>query len=626
MSSPIRKKWLKAILANLKSAVILMNPDGVVVSCSPSVENILGFAPDDLIGSSVFALCPDDPDLLHDMVSNNLSSKKVRVKCLDFFNKKRDTEMTLTKFDQDSGLEGVMLEIRDISTQVEAEDRFRLAFETSPDAIAITTLGDGIYVDINQGFVSMSGYEKDEIVGQSSLEVHIWPDDTERDKLIVPLQRDGKVVNQEITYKTKTGQLKPGLISANYIEIAGKTHIISITKDIDALKQAEEKRFQLEKELHQVQKLEAIGRLAGGIAHDFNNLLTVILGNVDLGKRQLESHQHGAAAFSAIEDAAKRASLLTSQLLAFSRKQDLDNHIVNLRELWQGARPLLKNSLREDIHLTCQIDPDLWQIISAPTQIELVLLNLFVNAKDAMPGGGSLHIEMKNKTCTSSVCHTCGMSYSGRGVQISVEDNGVGMDKDTLQRIFEPFFTTKDLHRGTGLGLSTVFGIVKKAKGHIQVHSQKGKGTRFEIWLPATDSTEQIHSELMKEEKNLEGTALIWVIEDDPMVRETTCHILRQAGYEVRVASRPNVAKQWVDHAFDSPELVLCDVIMPEMKGPELIDFFKQKGFHFRVLYVSGYPHDMIHGERLLQPCDTLLPKPFSSQNLLEAVHTNIYG
>ncbi len=364
-------------------------------------------------------------------------------------------------------------------------------------------------------------------------------------------------------------------------------------------------------QLRQSQKMDAVGQLAGGVAHDFNNLLTVINGYSDLGLRRMPPTDPLRRHLVEIKKAGERAASLTRQLLAFSRKQVFQEKVVDLNSIVADMDKMLQRLIGEDIDLVSLLEPSLCQIKADPGQIEQVLLNLAVNARDAMPRGGKLTIETCHADLTEAYVKSHLNAKPGRFLMLAISDTGVGMDADTQQRIFEPFFTTKELGKGTGLGLSTVYGIVKQSGGNIWVYSEPGKGTTFKIYLPIAEEVANAEANTNPVEIP-QGQGTILVVEDEESVRELAGEILEASGYRVLNAANANEALRVCGEHIGSIELMITDVVMPQMGGRQLAEHVVLTRPETRVLYMSGYTDDAIVRHGILNDHVSFLQKPFT--------------
>jgi len=373
-----------------------------------------------------------------------------------------------------------------------------------------------------------------------------------------------------------------------------------------------------------VQRMEAVGRLAGGIAHDFNNLLTVIGSYSDLALRKLDGEPVVARYVEQIRKASASAATLTRQLLAFSRRQVLQPRVVILNEIVEEIGFMVQSLLGARIELQLRLDPELGKIEADPMQLQQVLLNLIVNAKDAMPDGGLLNLETRNFEFDARGVGQFPDLMPGAYVQLTVADTGIGMDEQTLSRIYEPFFTTKPKGRGTGLGLPTVYGIVQQSHGHIAVSSEVGKGTTFHIYLPRVDKEAEAERKAEEAANMLRGVETVLLVEDEHGVRELASTILREAGYQLLIAATPEEALELEDRYDGTIDLLLTDVIMPRMTGREVAVRIGRRRPQTAVVYMSGYTEDVMAFQQLLDIGAYLIEKPFYPNDLLRMVRRAI--
>ena len=407
------------------------------------------------------------------------------------------------------------------------------------------------------------------------------------------------------------------------LEPRGEDEVAQVTRAFDrmrsTLKTNESQKQQLEHELRQAHKMEAVGRLAGGVAHDFNNLLTVIKGHTDLIVDQLEQGNSLRGSAIQIQKAADRAASLTRQLLAFCRMQMLQPKVLDLNKLVSEMCSLLKRLVREDTSFTFRAGDSLGRVKADPGQIEQVIMNLTVNACDAMPQGGSLTIETSTVTVDDEHARTRPPMAAGRYVLLAVVDTGHGMDAKTKARIFEPFFTTKEKGKGTGLGLATVYGVVKQSGGFVWVESEPGKGARFEVYLPVVNEPE----EGPKQEETIvtptQRSEVVLIVEDEEGVRELACEFLKSAGYSVLTASDGKEALAMVERSKAQIHVLVTDVVMPNMRGPELAKRLKKRSADLKVVYMSGYLEYSRESGEFLEG-SFFLQKPFSRDTLIQKI------
>jgi signal transduction histidine kinase/CheY-like chemotaxis protein len=388
-------------------------------------------------------------------------------------------------------------------------------------------------------------------------------------------------------------------------------------------------RREAETQVRQLQKMEAVGQLTGGIAHDFNNMLAIIIGSLDMARRRLADAQYAAVAkyIGNANDGAQRAAVLTSRLLAFSRKQPLEPKVFDANKLVGGMSELLRGTIGEQIAVETVLAGGLWRSYADPAQVETVLLNLAVNARDAMPGGGKLTIETANTYLDERYAAGHSEVSPGQYVMLSVTDTGVGMPPEVVERAFEPFFSTKGAGRGTGLGLSQVFGFVKQSGGHVKIYSEAGEGTTVKVYLPryvgpaAAVEMESADGEMPRGD----SSEVILVVEDDPKVKQMSIDALRELGYVVIHAQSPSEAMEKFK-AQPHIALLFSDIVMPEMTGRELAERMTAMRPDLKVLFTTGYTQNAIVHHGIVDPGTAFLPKPFTLDQLARKVRAVIDG
>jgi two-component system, cell cycle sensor histidine kinase and response regulator CckA len=415
------------------------------------------------------------------------------------------------------------------------------------------------------------------------------------------IARDGHVAAVEVTSTVKFDD------NGNPVGLRG------VTMDVTA-------KAKLEERLQEAQRMESIGRLAGGVAHDFNNLLTVINGYADMSLLDADPQDPVYVTLTEIRRAGQRAAELTNQLLALSRRQLLQPRSFSLNTLIEDGAKTLQRLLGEDIEVVWIGDPELGQVKADPGQMNQVILNLAINARDAMPRGGTLTLETRNTSLDESYANMHLSLEPGAYVMLGISDTGHGMDAETLSRVFEPFFTTKEVGRGTGLGLATVYGIIKQSGGSIWVYSEPGHGTTFKIYLPRVDEPVSQSEDKPVEHGGLRGSEAVLVVEDDESVRKLTCTALRKYGYEIIEAANAGEALLACEKRDRTLRLMITDVVMPQMSGRELADRLRQLRPEMKVLYMSGYTDDAIVRHGLLDPAVFFLQKPFTPSALAQKV------
>jgi PAS domain S-box-containing protein len=479
------------------------------------------------------------------------------------------------------------------------------------DALFLADEGGGI-VEANGRAAEMFGYGPDELLGQSLFALRDdggGPGSKPRaDEPAAP--GEGRVF--EASARRKDGSSFPVEVSARAIVIDGRRFYHEVIRDVA-------ERRQLEASLRQAQRMEAIGRLAGGIAHDFNNILTVIIAYAE-GCLDAALEPSVRDDITQIHQAGRRAARLTSQLLAFSRRQMMRAVSIDVNDVVRGCRPMLSRIIGADVEFETSLDPRTPNVIADPSQVEQILMNLVVNARDAMPNGGRLTIETSPVELDEAFVEQHHGSRTGRHALISVSDSGVGMDDATTARVFEPFFTTKPPGQGTGLGLAMVYGIVKQSSGSVWVYSTPGQGTSIRIYLPATDTPAAVLAE-SGEPARTTGTERILLVEDEEAVRQVFERLLREAGYTVAVAEDGQQALAAVERADAPFDLLLTDMVMPGVNGRDLARTLRARQPGLRVLLMSGYAESAITiNQGLLAPGDRFLSKPATTEELRRTV------
>jgi PAS domain S-box-containing protein len=507
-----------------------------------------------------------------------------------------------------------------------SEERFRLAYATSPDAININRMSDGLYVDINDGFTQLTGFTREDVSGKTSLDINIWCNPADRRELIDRLQKTGACENLEAQFRRKDGSVTTALMSARIIHLQDVPHILSITRDISERKRADKEKAKLQDQLLQSQKMESIGRLAGGVAHDFNNMLGVILGHVEMAMEGADPARPLYGNLEEIRKAAHRSTELTRQLLAFARKQTVSPRVLDLNETIEAALRMLRRLIGEDIQLAWLPGKGAWPVRVDPTQIDQILANLSVNSRDAIAGVGHLTIETRNIHCDEAYCAGHPGLVPGDYVLLAVSDDGCGMDHEIQSKLFEPFFTTKEVGKGTGLGLATVYGIVKQNSGFIEVDSEPDQGPTVKICLPRhIGKVERARME-GPQEPAMPGHETILIVEDEPALLELGSSMLAKLGYRVLAAATPGEAIRVAEAYPGEIHLLLTDVVMPEMNGRELAKKMLALYPGMGRLFMSGYTDDVIAHHGVLDEAVHFLQKPFSRTTLSAKVREALNG
>ncbi|WP_458776285.1 response regulator [Desulforhopalus sp. 52FAK] len=500
-----------------------------------------------------------------------------------------------------------------------SESRFRELAEMLPEAVIEVDLNFMVnYVNVRA--VELFGYSEFEFLTHFNILELVDEDQRELASLALtePSETSG---DKPIEYRAlrKNGEGFPVLLHCAVVKDNGlPVGYRSVIVDITKIKQANEERARLEEQYHQAQKVESIGRLAGGVAHDLNNLLTPVLGYGQLMYNDFDETDKRKGYLEQMMRASERARDLVGQLLAFSRKQTLQYQPLNVNNVIERFSKLLRRTIREDIELIFKLDDGLKTVEADMGQIEQVLMNLSVNAADAMPGGGSLTFETAMVDCHEDMVR-CGLNSANKHMVLMVRDTGCGMEGDLLDHIFEPFFSTKG-DKGTGLGLATVYGIVSQHGGHTKVESEVGNGTTFKIFLPVVDMVKAKAQDSSKELKSFNGSEEIMLVEDDLVVKEMVEELLGQLGYTIRaVGNAPDALKILEKETVD---LLLTDVILPGLNGKELFVYARSLHPELKVLYMSGYADEIIGEGGVLDDDVAFIQKPFTIDTLAAKVRT----
>ncbi|HEV8431294.1 MAG TPA: PAS domain S-box protein [Pyrinomonadaceae bacterium] len=508
----------------------------------------------------------------------------------------------------------------------QSEERYRDYFENAKDAIYVHDL-NGRYIMVNKAGEELIGYSRDEIMKMRISDV---VPRTYLDQIHARLKEkltDHSLTIYEVEAIRKDGSRVPIEVSSRLIYENGVPAAVQgSARDITERKRAEEALRASQLQLQQSQKLEAIGQLAGGVAHDFNNLLTAILGYTDLSLRRIGLESPIRRNLEETKKAAERAASLVRQLLAFSRKQILEPKVLDLNHVVEDMHKMLTRLIGENIRLATRLETELGSVKADPCQVEQIILNLVVNARDAMPRGGKVTIETANVSIDKQTALKHVSVKPGDYVMLTVSDTGSGMDQETQARIFEPFFTTKEVGKGTGLGLSTVYGIVKQSGGNIWVYSEAGMGTVFKVYLPRIDAVSGTIEKLAPETTTLRGSGTVLLVEDEDIVRGLTRKILMQAGYNVLDAKGGEEAIRLCRTHVGPIDLLLTDVVMPEISGKEVADRLKELRPQIRVLFMSGYTDEAIVEHGVLDANVEFIQKPFTWVRLTKKVRDVLNG
>ncbi len=635
-------------LETLPDAVVAVDRDGTIIQVNSQAQELFGYLRDELIGQKVEVLVPESYRRQHHHHRQNFAAapKTRRMGAdLDLYGRRRNgsefpVEISLSPVSTENGT-FVLSAIRDISDRKRIAEELRRANEelhrrtaeqlgeyrsrlasiidSSDDAIIGKDL-DGIITSWNKGAERIYGYTPEEAVGKhiSFLVPSERPD--EIPGILRKIAQGETIQHYESARVTKDGRRLDVSISVSPLRDA-KGDIVgasAIARDITAQKRAES-------QLRQSQKMEAIGRLAGGVAHDFNNVLAIVNACTEFLRDRIDPEAGPAHYIENIKNATERGALLTRQLLAFSRTPEIQPRVLDLNERLKDIGKLLRPLMGDDVEILIVSKSPAAVVEADPGQLDQVMVNLAVNARDAMPNGGKFILETRATRFDEAFAEQHQNMAAGKYVVLAVSDTGNGMDEATVSRIFEPFFTTKEVGKGTGLGLATVYGIVKQSAGHILVYSELGHGTTFKIYLPCADHKIGIESkpELEIVAPKRQGTTIL-LVEDDEIMRSLTRQVLQEHGYTVFDADDGKSALDWVESHPGQIDLLLTDVVMRRMSGPELVERLSASHPNLQVIYMSGYTGELIAEREVLKRGVTLLEKPFTRTALLNTIHTTL--
>ena len=632
-------------LAAIPDAVVAVDQQGTIIQINPQTEDLFGYTRDELLGRKIELLVPERYRQDHTQYRDGFAAQPQTRRMgagLDLYGRRYDgtefpVEISLSPVSTASGLV-VLSAIRDISDRKRIEQDLRRAHEeldrrtareigeyrgrlasiidSSEDSIISKDL-NGIILSWNQGAEKLYGYTAEEAIGENISLIVPQDHPNEIPRILEKVRRGESVEHYESLRVTKDGRQLDVSIRISPIRDAAGNPVgaSAITRDITVQKRAEE-------HLRQAQKMDAIGRLAGGLAHDFNNILGIVTACTELLKSHIAAADESAEYLANIRKAVDRGSGLTRQLLAFSKKHKVQLQMLDLNERLKETVRMLRPLMGDDVEIVV-LPRTTSAIIEADLgQLDQILINLAVNARDAMARGGKFILETSNVDLDDLYSSQHPSVEPGPYVRLTASDNGSGMDEATVARVFEPFFTTKEMGKGTGLGLATVYGIVQQSGGHIQVYSELGKGTTFRIYFP--NAEHKLGESSAKEAETVpavRAAATILLVEDDEIMRKMTKKLLQEYGYRVVEAADAKAAMDWVNSHENGIDLLLTDVVMRGLSGPELAVRLSESHPGMKVVFMSGYTGELIANQQNLDRSITLLEKPFTRATLLNALH-----
>ena len=627
---------LASILQRTPDVIYRLDREGRITFVNEAVRRY-GYDPPRMVGARLLDYVhPEDRDLAKYRVderrTGDRSTKTLEIRLLTSWGSERVAEYTAVPVQQAPvfllqaeglyesgtgpehyiGTQGIARDITDRKRAEEAlkksEEKYSKVFRAAPAGFAVASLNEARFLDVNEEFERIYGFSRDELIGRSAFDIRLWFDPVEREHIINLLSRGEPIKDLEVKTRTKNGDVRTVRYNGQLIDIEGTACLISAVADIT-------ERKGLESQLQQAQKLQAVGRLAGGIAHDFNNMLAVILGQAEIASRDLAPANPLFESVHEIRKAAERSAELTRQLLVFARQQDIVPQSLDLNQAISERLGMLRRLIGENVAVKWNPSPDLWPVTMDLTQVDQLLINLSVNARDAIPDVGTLTIATENRLREGVLPQHARGESQGEWVLLTVTDTGTGMNGETLAHLFEPFFTTKEVGKGTGMGLATVYGIVQHSGGWIEVESELAKGTTFRLFLPrareaATNRPEADKAQLAG------GLETVLVVEDEPAILKIIRTTLQRLGYAVLEAGSAKDALALADQYKGPLHLLLTDIVMPEMNGRDLYERITVSHSGIRAIFMSGYSEDVFprsdNGKRDV----SFLQKPFSMQQL----------
>jgi PAS domain S-box-containing protein len=502
---------------------------------------------------------------------------------------------------------------------LESEEKFRLAISTSPDAISIANFKDGLFVEINDAFCDLFGYTREEVLNSTSSELKLWSNPQDRSQLVGIVAEHGFCRNLEAIFSRKDGRLVTCLISAGLMEQNGVSQLILITRDITSRVLAFKEKQELQKQLFESQKMSALGTLVGGIAHDFNNMLQSIMGYSEILIMDKVPGSAGYRELETIIQTSRGGADLVKKLLAFAEQAPGYPTKIEVNHIISELKPLITHTLSSAINIETDLTENPTTILADPSHLEQIVMNVVINASEAMPNGGRVRIATRQKTLDEAYCKTHRGVKPGKYIRLSISDNGHGMDSETLARIFEPFFSTKQRGslRGTGMGLSVVKGIAQQYGGHITCDSETGKGTAVRVYFPALDAPAPAPKSALSP-KQKESSGFILLVEDNNLQARIESRFLESVGLRVIVAPTGEEALKIFEKQKDEISLVILDLILPGISGKDcLVEFIRMQPT-VKVIVASGFTPDDQQSQELNPYIKGFLRKPFNAAQLIE--------
>jgi PAS domain S-box-containing protein len=623
--------FMQALIEAIPNPIFYKDADLLFLGCNAAYEKEIGLRREQIIGKTVFDLFPEDLAIIYNRSDRDVlddPNPRIYESQVEMISgERRDVRFHKGIFRNPDGTSGGIIGVAEDITERkqaeealrESEERFRTLVDCAPEGIFVQS--DGRFLFLNRAMVALLGADSPEKLLGSAIMARIAPEYHEAVAGRIRQQAEGKPSPpMEQEYLRLDGTRIPVETSAVAVRFQDRDAHLVFVHDRTAQKKAEAERENLQLQLSQAQKMESVGRLAGGVAHDFNNMLGIIIGNAELAAMEITPD---SSLFSCIQDilkAGKGAADTVRQLLAFARKQTISPRILNLNDLIPGMLKMLGRLIGENIDLRWFPGEDVGSVLLDPTQVNQVLANLVVNSRDAISNTGTITLETADVVLNSAYCRSREGATPGQYVLLTVSDSGTGMPEEVRKHIFDPFFTTKEVGKGTGLGLATVYGIVKQNNGFIEVESEPGRGTIFRLYFPRL-----FHIAENREGKEgppilRTGSETIFLVEDEEPLLNISRNVLTRLGYRVLTARSPYEALELAGGGAEKFDLLLTDVIMPQMNGRELAERIQSLQPDLKVLFMSGYTSDVVIHQGVLDRGVNFIEKPFSPQTLARKV------
>ena len=619
-------KLYREIFSNSNDAIAIIDPEGFYIKQNSAHRALIVYTDKELQGKTPAIHL--GKEVFSNILEKLFQQCVYRGELISYTKDRKALYIELSAYkiaNEKGGVSCYVWIIRDISARKRSENALRLseekfskAFRSSPILIAICTLKEGRFIDVNDAFLEVSGYSRKEVIGQTSSGLGLWIGPEEMARVFDMLRSRGIVNNQEVKFRVKSGNILTVLLSAEKIDIEGETSIIVVAQDIS-------ERKKLENQLIHSQKMEAVGQLAGGIAHDFNNILSAIINYAYLIKMRIKEEDPSRDNIEQILALSGKASEITRGLLTFSRKNFINPIPLNLNNSVMNMEKLLTKFIGEDIRINIKLTDNAPVIMADSAQMEQIIINLATNARDAMPDGGILTIETEIVELDGNFIKAHNFGSPGMYAVLSVSDTGTGMDEETRQKIFEPFFTTKETGKGTGLGLAIIYGIVKQHNGYITVYSEAGKGTTFKIYFRTVTAVAEGKKEA--ELPDLSGDKeTILLAEDSETVRKSIKNILEEFNYKaIEAVDGEDAVEKFMEHK-DKIKLLILDVIMPGKNGKETLEEIRKIAPEIKAIFTSGYTAEIMEKKGLLKEGFHLVAKPVLPDVFLKKIKDVLYG